>query len=162
MDLVLHFYVVCRLFFLSSTTGVSVHPPSPIPTPPPVVLTRPVGCAALRALVLLLYEAPGHEPFGCFVNPPVADDDPFFCCVDPQHGFNSNVPVENLPYSLLGGSKNGEVATHDSEPVVRWPTWSRALFSAGFTCANISQMGYITASRFSVTLPQRRKAVLSG
>ena len=56
------------------------------PTLPPYIplgVTHPC-CAALRAIVLLLCEPPGHEPFGYFEDPP-APLTRLHCRMDPEN-----------------------------------------------------------------------------
>ena len=50
--------------------------------------------------------------------------------MDPQYGVNFNLPW-GIFRGTFGGSKKGEVVSQGSEPVVRWPTWSR-VFSTGY------------------------------
>ena len=95
------------------------YPPSPLPLLSALSTMHPGG-AALRARFCLLYVSPGHEPFGCFEDPPVPLPR-LLCCMDPQCGFKPKLPWEVFR-GAFGGSKNGEVVPQGTEPVVWGPT----------------------------------------
>ena len=75
-----------------STTAMheyQVYPPAP---------NRLWAACILAARRSDLFFAPGHEPPCCFEDPPVPLAG-LLCCIDPQYGFNSNLPW-SLPWSL--------------------------------------------------------------
>ena len=83
------------------------------------------------------YVPPGHEPFGCFEDPLVrlARRLPN----GPTIRFQPQITAGGVFRGAFGESKRGEVVSQSSEPVVRWPTWSR-LFSTD-RLPNIIRLG---------------------
>ena len=51
--------------------------------------------------------------------------------MDPQYGFNPKLPL-GIFGGAFGGSKNGEVVSQGSEPVVRRPSWWSKCFFTGY------------------------------
>ena len=79
------------------------------PTPHFGFVTHP-GCAALRALLFLLYVPPGHEPSGCFEKPPV----PLvrlLCCMDPQAVSGTVSPLNSRGESPVEPSVDRKTAS---------------------------------------------------
>ena len=112
------------------------------------------GCAAPRALFCVLYVPPGHDPFDCFEDPPVPLSR-VLCCVDPEHGFNFNLPWEVFR-GAFGSSKNG-----NATPLLGFRTsCSVAHLVRGFSHRLSAQTSsdWVVARCFAVQFPPRVRA----
>ena len=96
-----------------------------------------------RAPVLLLYVAPGREPFGCFERIPRHPLSRPLCCMDPSVWFQLQHCRRKSPMEPSGcietrrGSRlSGFLASFSGDRLVQ-------VFPAGAVCANIIRLGVI-------------------